>query len=545
MGTNYVYVLDKTGRPLMPTTRYGKVRRMLKSGLAKVKTRLPFTIQLTYEPETRETQRLVYGCAPGQTNIGSAVVREDGVCVYLSQCVTANRDVTKHMDKRRMCRRASRRGERLRRIRRALHNDTTRSPRFRETKMGLRPDMDITGGYPRLLPGYSKPMRPKKIRNTEAKFNNRFRPEGWLTPTATHLLRTHVNLLNKVRRILPVTDAVFESSHFSLMALESPGIRKWEYQKGPLYGKTGLYEAVDEMQHGKCLLCGNKIQSHHHIIPRSKGGSHTIANVAGLCDDCHYDKVHKSAEWVEKLKSVKAGQNKKYGALSVLNQVIPYLAKQYAELFPEHVYAVEGKSVKGFRDAHRILKAPAHDAACAVLLVLDGGVPDLNCKRHYIQQFRRHDRAVIKSQRNRYYLLDGERVAVNRHKAVIVDPAIGKLKSQAQDSLEEWYSRMVKAYGAQRADVMCSRLTVKKSIRIYNNWKRPMPGSILEYSGRRYVLANNHGAYYGIYGRVKMELPKSKCSVVAGNMGLVYVEELRKAALPPSSKDEGLPVNAA
>lgn len=31
----YVYVLDVDGKPLMPTCRYGKVRRMLKSGQAK------------------------------------------------------------------------------------------------------------------------------------------------------------------------------------------------------------------------------------------------------------------------------------------------------------------------------------------------------------------------------------------------------------------------------------------------------------------------------------------------------------------------------
>ena len=31
----YVYVLDMNGNPLMPTKRFGKVRRMLRDGLAK------------------------------------------------------------------------------------------------------------------------------------------------------------------------------------------------------------------------------------------------------------------------------------------------------------------------------------------------------------------------------------------------------------------------------------------------------------------------------------------------------------------------------
>ena len=40
---NYVYVLDPDGKPMMPTTRFGKVRRMLRSGKAKAVTTRPFT----------------------------------------------------------------------------------------------------------------------------------------------------------------------------------------------------------------------------------------------------------------------------------------------------------------------------------------------------------------------------------------------------------------------------------------------------------------------------------------------------------------------
>jgi len=46
-----VYVISKTGHPLMPSMRHGKVRRMLKTGKAKVVKRCPFTIQLLYDTE--------------------------------------------------------------------------------------------------------------------------------------------------------------------------------------------------------------------------------------------------------------------------------------------------------------------------------------------------------------------------------------------------------------------------------------------------------------------------------------------------------------
>ncbi len=46
-----VYVLAKDGKPLMPTQRHSKVRRMLREGKAKVIRRDPFTIQLLYETD--------------------------------------------------------------------------------------------------------------------------------------------------------------------------------------------------------------------------------------------------------------------------------------------------------------------------------------------------------------------------------------------------------------------------------------------------------------------------------------------------------------
>ncbi len=44
-----VYILDKGGHPLMPTKRFGKVRRMMKEGQAVPVCYHPFTIRLTYE----------------------------------------------------------------------------------------------------------------------------------------------------------------------------------------------------------------------------------------------------------------------------------------------------------------------------------------------------------------------------------------------------------------------------------------------------------------------------------------------------------------
>ena len=122
----YVYVQAMDGTPLMPTKRYGKVRRLLKSKRAVPVTTKPFTIRLTYEPETSIVQGVTLGIDPGRTNIGLAAVDDKGRCLYSAKCETRNKEIPKLMEKRKMHRQASRRGERLARKRLAKRFGTTR-----------------------------------------------------------------------------------------------------------------------------------------------------------------------------------------------------------------------------------------------------------------------------------------------------------------------------------------------------------------------------------------------------------------------------------
>ncbi|HEY8542878.1 MAG TPA: RRXRR domain-containing protein [Pseudothermotoga sp.] len=64
-----VYVISKEGKPLMPTKRHGKVRRLLKQGLAKVVRSEPFTIQLLYDTTTY-TQPVIVGVDIGSKTEG-------------------------------------------------------------------------------------------------------------------------------------------------------------------------------------------------------------------------------------------------------------------------------------------------------------------------------------------------------------------------------------------------------------------------------------------------------------------------------------------
>ena len=82
----------------MPTKRLGKVRRLLKSGKAKVFRYEPFTIQLLYET-TEYTQEVTLGVDAGYQTVGFSATTEteeliagelellSGMSERLSECV--------------------------------------------------------------------------------------------------------------------------------------------------------------------------------------------------------------------------------------------------------------------------------------------------------------------------------------------------------------------------------------------------------------------------------------------------------------------------
>ncbi len=503
----YVYVLDRNGNPLMPTTRFGWVRRTLKDERAVVVEAKPFTIRLTYETETRVTQDVYAGIDCGRTNIGAAAVREDGTCLFSSHVTTRNKDVPKRMTDRRMHRRASRNGERLARKRLAKALGTTMKGLMKR----------------RHLPGCEKDVTVKDIINTEAKFNNRVRPNRWLTPTAEQLKRTHLNVVSLIGKILPVTDVCIEINRFAFMALDDSSIWKHgeDFQNGPLKEYAGLHEAVYALQGGKCLLCGEPIEQYHHILPKHEYGSNTFGNITGLCSKCH-DKVHKDEKTAEKLLKLHDGLAKKYSALSVLNQIIPSLCDELVKRLGEgRVHAATGRDTMLTRDAIGFDKTHDVDAYCIALQGIEdvsGRVPETCAElpeTYEIRQFRRHDRAVVNNQRERTYILDGKTVAKNRRKRT----------EQKDDSLHEWYLTTKAEYGKVEAHHMQSRLTVSKSRRYYNNPERIMPGTVFIYEGKRYVLSGQHchGTYYRACGCGTNDFPAKDCTIVCGNTGLVYL----------------------
>ena len=486
-----VYVLSKSGRPLMPTHRSDRVRLLLKKGKAKVVQQKPFVVQLLYAGN-EYTQPLSGGTDPGRTNIGEAVVGQDGEIRYNAHITTRNQEIPKLMEERKSYRQASRRGERKARQRLAIAHGTITSPI--ETQ--------------RVLPGCEAPITNKYITNTEARFNNRKRPPHWLTPTANHLVQTHLNAVRKICSILPVSEWTLEINRFAFMKMEDGSIRGIDYQNGRMKGYKDVDDYIFGTQGGRCACCGERLRQgrwhNHHIRPRHESGSDGPENRAGVCDSCHAA-IHHGEISLDKL-----GMAKKYAALSVLNQAIPFIYDGLVAMFgEEHVHVCDGWQTAEQRQDLGFDKTHEADAVCIASLGNDS-TPANVPEPFEIRQFRRHNRAIIHSQRERTYKLDGMTVAKNRKARF----------EQKGDSLETF----LESIPAERRNEVCSRLSVTKSKRYYNTMGRYLPGAIFYCGGQRYVLSGqiSCGKAYRAIGMKAKNFPAKKCHVVQ-NGGLVYV----------------------
>ena len=242
-----VYVISKDGQPLMPISRCGKVRRLLKSKRAKVIKRCPFIIKLLFEPENDFVGECYCGVDTGSKHIGVAVVSNDRV-LYQSQTELRS-DIKKKMDTRRMYRR-NRRSRKTR----------YRKKRFLNRRNSIRKDR--------------------------------------LPPSVKQKIQAHIDEIEFCKKILPISDLILEVSQFDTALMKNPNlmnekVKHWSYQKGFNYGYSSRREAVLHRDNYTCQCCGKKNcrLEVHHIVFRSNGGTDDEENLITLCKECH-DGVH-------------------------------------------------------------------------------------------------------------------------------------------------------------------------------------------------------------------------------------------------------------
>ena len=231
-----VYVLSKTGQPLMPTENHAKVRVLLKQGRAKVINKCPFTIQLLYS-STNYTQKTTLGVDSGSKHIGLSATTKNKVLFEFD--VELRNDIVDLLSTRRELR---------------------RSRRNRKTR-------------------YRKP-----------RFNNRKRGKGWLAPSIKQKVDTHITMIAKVHKILPISNIVVEVASFDIQKIKKPTISGADYQQGEQLGFWNVREYVLFRDGHKCQCCHgkskDKILNVHHIESRKTGGD-APNNLITLCKTCH------------------------------------------------------------------------------------------------------------------------------------------------------------------------------------------------------------------------------------------------------------------
>lgn len=488
MTGHFVYVISKSGQPLMPTRRFGKVRVLLKKRLAKVVCRKPFTIQLLYDT-TNYTQRLVLGVDPGGKDIGIAVRRENGEIVEAAHFQARSHEVSEKMTERKMNRRARRNHRRKRKQRRAKRCKTV----LKETKKKFQ----IKGMQDGLMCNW---IRPKLFR-----FLNRRREKGWQTPTARHLLQ----FLEGIAQRLPIIEVCLEYAHFDIQKLENPQIQGSEYQSGKQKSYANAQSYVLCRDRHTCQMCEKKqgVLEVHHVIWRSEGGSDRPDNLITLCAKCH-EKTHRDPKVNNKVKTLFEGIHKIYMHATLLNSIMPQLHAWLLSRFPK-VGITYGYETKEKRCELGLFKKHHIDAYLVSIEDYEKArqIDWKDVLVYEYMQFRRHHRQRIHATRDRNYkdLESGKIVAKNRRKRT----------GQEEDSLAEYVAKKGLA-ALSNLRVLPGRKVVRSSFIAFQK------GDVVRYKGTYRVVKGygEMGKRLGFVGE-KDYVPTQRCRPVARNKGIV------------------------
>lgn len=234
-----VYVIAKSGKPLMPTKNHGKVRILLREKRAKIVNNKPFTIRLLYDT-TEYTQPIILGIDPGYKHIGfSAVAEKEELIAGEVELLDG---VKERLKKRAMYRR----------------------------------------------------NRRQRLRHRKPRFKNRKRKKGWLAPSIQHKLDSHVRFVDKIKKILPITKVIVEVNNFDTHKLKKPDIAGKDYQEGEQQGFYNLRDYIFHRDNHICQVCGGEglILQVHHVGFWKQDRSNRPQNLIAVCVKCHSTKNH-------------------------------------------------------------------------------------------------------------------------------------------------------------------------------------------------------------------------------------------------------------
>ena len=329
-----VYVQDIDGKPMMPTTRHGKVRRLLKENKAVVVNTCPFTIKLTYKTSDYK-QEIVLGVDSGTKHVGLSATTKSKE-LYSGEVILRN-DVVELLSTRRESRRARR--NRLR----------YRKPRFENR------------------------VKSKRL--------------GWVAPSVRHKVDAHIRVIDNICSTLPISRIIVEIAQFDTQKIKNPDISGNEYQEGDQLGFWNVREYVLARDGHKCQHCKGKskdpILNVHHIESRKTGGD-SPSNLITLCETCHKE-YHKGNI------DLKVKRGKSLRDAAVMGIMKWKLYEELKSRYP-NVSMTFGYITKYNRIKYGIEKSHTSDA-----FVISRNFNAKRIERQYLKRLiRRHNRQIHK-----------------------------------------------------------------------------------------------------------------------------------------------------
>jgi hypothetical protein len=134
--------------------------------------------------------------------------------------------------------------------------------------------------------------RRSRLRYRKARFNNRVssKRKGWLAPSVENKIQTHLTVVEKINKFLPITNIVVEIASFDIQKINNPIISGSEYQQGEQLDFFNVREYVLFRDNHICQHCKgkskDKVLNVHHIESRKAGGD-SPNNLITLCETCH------------------------------------------------------------------------------------------------------------------------------------------------------------------------------------------------------------------------------------------------------------------
>ena len=371
----------------MPTYP-SKARKLLKQNKAKVFRRDPFTIQLT--TSTGETkQEIVLGVDAGSNFIGLSAVSSNKE--LFSAEVELRNDIVDLLSTRKQNRR----------------------------------------------------IRRNRLRYRKPRFLNRVKSKnkGWLAPSIQNKINTHLTIIEKIYKILPISKIIVEVASFDIQKIKNPNISGKEYQQGEQLDFWNTREYVLFRDNHQCQGkkgCKNKILNVHHIESRKTGGN-APNNLITLCENCH-DKYHKGIlkldlkrkqsfkdatfmgimRWIfyNKLKELYSNVKLTYGYITKNTRIKNSLPKEHRV---DALCITGNPLVKRLDNWYFIKKVRCHNRKIHKINILKGGNKKLNQAQFEVKGFRLFDK--VRYQGKEYFVfgrrnsgffdirtLDGEKV---------------------------------------------------------------------------------------------------------------------------------------